>query len=343
MKSIFINNDIQIGQGCPTFISVDIGKNHLGSLDLAKYLVLKAKETGVTGVKFQTHVVDDEQRKEHVISPHFNKSRYEWVRDNTMPFEWWNELFHFANENAVLAYSTPMSLKAAELLEKLDIPIFKIGSADVSDLEMIEFITDLKKPVFLSSGMHNMEDLELAVNTIRKKHDNIILMHCVSNYPCPPEGLNIKIMETLHKRFELPVGLSSHALSLPTDFAAVALGAVAIEKHFSLMRDMPGPDHKVSLIPQELTRLVHGIREVKSCLGSSKKSIQNSEEKFIPVFHKSVTSLIKIKKGETLNKEMVTLKRPGGGIYWKDLSKILGKKANRDILADHLLLAEYFI
>jgi len=342
LDRVELNKDIQVGAGEPTFVSVDIGKNHLGSIEFAKELVLQAKDCGVDAVKFQTHIVEDEQRNEQVISPHYHKPRYEWLKENTMPPEWWHEIFSFCKQSQVFAYSTPMSIAAAKMLDEIGVPVFKISSADVSDLEMIEFIAGTEKPVIISTGMHSFDHLEIALRTIRKIHNQIIVMHCVSLYPCPVEKLNLRLIKTLRHRFNVHVGLSDHVISWPVALAAVALGAVAIEKHFSLSRDLPGPDHKVSLTPQELSQMIKRIREVEVALGCGEKRLSEDELLYEPVFHKCLTSRGIIKKDEELTRKMVTLKRPGGGIYWHELSVYLGRKVVKDIPADTLLLPEHF-
>ncbi len=339
MRSIKVTKKRMIGPDEPVFITVDIGKNHNGSMKEAKWLIDKAVEAKVDAVKFQTHIVDDEIRNNvKIISPHFKQmDRYSWVKQNTMSKEWWEEISSYASKKDVIFYSTPMSTAAGDLLDEIGVPLFKVGSADVSDLFMIESLAKKKKPIILSTGMHHLDDVSLAIKTIKKHSDKIVLMHCVSEYPCPPEHLNLRVIETLRDKFDFPVGLSDHVLEIETACAAVALGAVAIEKHFTRDRTQFGPDHKVSLTPDELKEMVKKIRNVEKAIGSSDKTILNGESKFTSIFYKSLTSLVDISKGTVITRDMLTAKRPGDGIYTKDVGKVLGKKAKTNIAKDQLI------
>lgn len=340
MQEIKIANKI-IGKNHRVFVSVDIGKNHNGSMQEAKWLVDKALEGGADAVKFQTHIVEDEQRKIEITSPHFkDMDRYTWVKQNTMPKEWWEELANYCKEKGIIFYSTPMSTAASDLLEELDVPMYKIGSADITDLFMIENIAKKNKPIIISSGMTTLEDLRLAISTIRKHHDQIVLMHCVSEYPCPPEHLNLRVIEKLSKEFDVPVGLSDHVLELETASAAVALGIVAVEKHFSRNREQFGPDHKVSLTPEELKDMVQRIRNVEKAMGDGEKSILSGESKFTPIFYKSIVSKVTIPKGTVITREHLTSKRPGDGLMTKRVNEVIGKTAKKEITEDSLILLE---
>jgi N-acetylneuraminate synthase/N,N'-diacetyllegionaminate synthase len=312
MRSIKVTKKRMIGPDEPVFITVDIGKNHNGSMKEAKWLIDKAVEAKVDAVKFQTHIVDDE------------------IRNN-------EEISSYANKKGVIFYSTPMSTAAGDLLDEIGVPLFKVGSADVSDLFMIESLAKKKKPIILSTGMHHLDDVSLAIKTIKKHSDKIVLMHCVSEYPCPPEHLNLKVIETLRDKFDFPVGLSDHVLEIETACAAVALGAVAIEKHFTRDRTQFGPDHKVSLTPDELKEMVKRIRNVEKAIGSPDKTMLKGESKFTSIFYKSLTSLVDISKGTVITRDMLTAKRPGDGIYTKDVGKVLGKKAKTNIAKDQLI------
>ncbi|RJQ17651.1 N-acetylneuraminate synthase [Candidatus Woesearchaeota archaeon] len=338
MDAILLPCQKSLGIGKSVFIIVDIGKNHMGNIELAKFLIDKAAEAGVDAVKFQTHVVDDEQRKEHVISPHYAKPRYEWLKKNTYPLEWWKELAEHAKKKNIIFFSTPMSVAAVDLLEQVGVPLYKVGSGDVTDLFLLEAIGRTGKPVILSSGMSELHEVERAVKTLKIFTDKVVLMHCVSEYPCPPEHLNLRVIQTLQQKFALPVGLSDHVLEFETAYAAVALGAVALEKHLTLDRQLPGPDHKVSLIPSELSLFVRQVRNVEKSLGDGVKRVLEGEAKFRPVFHKSIVARVPIKKGTVIEKALLTVKRPGGGFYPHELEKVIGKKAANDIAQDALLL-----
>jgi N,N'-diacetyllegionaminate synthase len=338
-----------IGPGEPVFLTLDIGKNFIDVeeaeplpvlLRKAQRLIDAAIDCGVDAVKFQTHVVEDEQRALPITSPHFNKTRYEWLQRNSFPKEWWASLFRYAEQKGIIAYSTPMSVAAAEILDSLGIPLFKIGSGDVTDLVLLEAVAKTGKPVILSSGMSTMEELRTAVALIRNYNQQLILMHCVSEYPCPPEHLNLNVIKTLQEEFTLPVGLSDHVLENETAFAAVALGAVAIEKHFTFDRGAYGPDHKVGLLPDEVKALVRGVRIVEKALGTGVKTLLPKEEEFRRVFHKSVVARALIPEGAVITRAMLAVKRPGGGIEPKEIDSVAGKRAKRAIPKDALLRLE---
>lgn len=342
MKKIRITSSRAIGENEPVFISADIGKNHNCSMKEAEWLVDKANEAGVDAVKFQTHVVDDEQRKVRVVAPHFKaRDRYSWVKQNTLPKEWWQDVFDYAKSRGVICYSTPMSCAAAELLEEVGVCMFKISSADVTDLFLVETVAKTGKPVIISSGMNSLEDIELAIRKIREYHDNVVLLHCVSEYPCPPKRVNLRVIGVLRQKFGLPVGFSDHSLENDAAVAAVALGAVAIEKHFSRNRKQFGPDHKFSLTPAGLKDLVRRVRGTELALGDGKRVLSKNEAAFIPVFHKSLVAKTEVLKGTIVCREMLAAKRPGeGGLPPKFAAKVVGKKAKRTIRADSLVLLE---
>jgi N,N'-diacetyllegionaminate synthase len=320
-----------IGEGEPVFITAELGKNHLGSPTLAKFLIDKARQAGVDAVKFQTHIVSDEQLEDHVVSPHFDRPRYEWVKENTLPKEWFEEVFDYARKVGLICYSTPMSRAAAELLYDVGVPVFKIGSADMIDFHMLEFVAQTKKPMILSTGMCTMEEIKRSLGFVTRYNDQIVLMHAVSLYPCPPELVNLKAMWTLREAFGRPVGFSDHSVGIHLSIAAVAMGAVCIEKHCTLDRSLPGPDHKISLSPEELMLMVKDIRELELARGDGVKRRLPEEEKYASVFWKCIVSSKTIKRGQVISRDMLRTKRPFKGISAVEISNVVGKKALVDI------------
>jgi N,N'-diacetyllegionaminate synthase len=323
-----------LSEGAPAFVTAELGKNHLGNLTLAKHLIDKAKEAGVDAVKFQTHIASDEQLKDHVVSPHFDRSRYEWVKENTLPKQWFEEVFDYARKIGLICYSTPMSRAAAEMLNDLGVPAFKIGSADISDFHMLEFVAQTMKPVILSTGMSTLQDIKRSLDFVSRYNDQIVLVHAVSLYPCPAALMNLKTMWTLREEFDRPVGLSDHSVGIHLSIAAVAVGAVYIEKHFTLDPSLPGPDHKISLTPEEMKELVKGIREVESAHGDGVKRLLPEEEKYGKVFWKCIVTSRGVKQGQVIGRDMLRSKRPFKGISATDISKVVGKKALIDIEED---------
>jgi N,N'-diacetyllegionaminate synthase len=333
LKQVKIGHKV-VGEGNPVFITAEFSKNHLCSLTLAKFLIDKAKEAGVDAVKFQTHIVSDELLRDPVTAPHFGKPRYEWIKENTLPKEWFEEVFDYARKAGLTYYSTPMSRAAAELLHDIGVPLFKIGSADVSDFHMLEFVAQTGNPIILSTGMSTLEQINRSLDFISRFNDEIVLLHAVSVYPCPPKLTNLRAIQALRDRFNRPVGFSDHSLGIHISLAAVAMGAVCIERHFTIDRTMPGPDHKISITPQEMMALVKDIRDVEAALGDGAKRLQPEEEQYASIFWKCVVASRPIKQGQTVSRDMVCTKRPFKGIPASEILNVVGKKALLDIEVD---------
>jgi N,N'-diacetyllegionaminate synthase len=323
-----------LGEGNPVFITAELSKNHLCNLTLAKFLIDKTKEAGVDAVKFQTHIVSDELLKDDAPAPHFGQSRYEWIKQNTLPKEWFEEVFNYAKKAGIICYSTPMSRAAAELLHDIGVPVFKIASPDVSDYHMLEYVAQAGKPIIVSTGMNSMEAIRKCLDFVSRYNDQVVLLHAVSVYPCPPELMNLQAIRFLRDRFGRPVGFSDHSLGIHLSLAAVALGAVCVERHFTIDRGMPGPDHRISLIPQEMTTLVRNIRDVEAAIGDGTKKLLPEEEQYAKVFWKCVVASKAIKQGQIITRDMVKAKRPFKGIPASEILDIVGRKALVNIEED---------
>ncbi len=332
------------------FVIAEIGKNFIQTkedqpwqeyLDNAKALVLAAKEAGADAVKFQTHIFEDEQMNVDVVSPHFKGAdRYSWVKRNTeaTPIEFWQQLKSFCDEQGIIFFSTPMSRKAAMMLESINVPLWKVGSGDILDFVTLDYITKTKKPIIISSGMSTLEELDLSLDFLKTRQADIVLMHCVSKYPCPPEELNLQTISFLQKRFQVLVGFSDHSLGHDSVLAAVQLGAVVIEKHFSFDRTLFGADHKVSMTPAEFKAMVDDIKAGKKSTienyGKEIKMLQEDESVFRPYFRKALVAGRDIKAGEILKAEDIYAMRPGGyidGLPSEQFEKILGMKVIKDL------------
>jgi sialic acid synthase SpsE len=342
------------------FVIAEIGKNFIQTedeksygeyLDNAKELIRLAKEAGADAVKFQTHHVEDEQANIEVTSPHFSsQDRYHWVLRNTnaTPLSFWRSLKSYANEAGITFFSTPMSRGAAQILESLDVPFWKIGSGDILDFVLLDYIASTSKPVIISSGMSTVEEVDKVVGFLKRRNVEMAIMHCVSKYPCPPEQLNLQTINFFKERYDIPVGFSDHSLEIDSVLCAVALGAVIIEKHFSLSRDLWGPDHKASFTPDEFKEMVGEIRRMeagisdkesildkhKSFLGSPEKLLQDDETAFRPLFRKTLVALENIEQGDELTKEKIGALRPQAylrGLPSEEYENILGKIALHNI------------
>jgi len=295
-------------------------------------------------VKFQTHRYQDEQLNIKVTSPHFKaKDRYAWVKFNTeiTPYDkFWKPLKKYCDQIGIDFFSTPMSRGAAVILNKLGIELWKVGSGDILDFVMLDYIAQTKKPLIISCGMSTLEETDLMVNFLKIRKVDFTLMHCVSRYPCPPRDLNLATIEFLKKRCRVPIGFSDHSLSIDSVLSAVSLGACVIEKHFSVSRDMWGSDHKTSLTPHEFRRLANSIRNleqgkmrlakktVNKFYGKEGKHLQDKETVFRSFFRKSLIAGQPINIGTIIKPAMIFAMRPQAfvkGIPSEDYEKLLGR------------------
>ncbi|MBI1974900.1 MAG: N-acetylneuraminate synthase family protein, partial [Parcubacteria group bacterium] len=266
------------------------------------------------------------------------ESQYEMLKRLVLPRTRHAELKRYVEKKGLIFLSTPFSLDDAKFLRKLGVPALKVGSSDTNNLPYLRRIAAWRIPVLLSTGMADMKEVREAVGAIRKVgRSNLILLHCTTNYPTPFAEANLRAIQTLQKEFGAPVGFSDHTVGSEAAIAAVALGAAVIEKHFTLDRNLPGPDHKASLEPDELRNFVRHIRNVEVALGSGKKALFESEREIAKVARKSVVALRDIKKGEQFTEENLGVKRPGTGLPPRDFDKIHGTYATRTIIADALL------
>jgi len=348
----------QVGDGQPVFVIAEIGKNFIQSqeektieeyLQNAIALVKAAKAAGADAVKFQTHNVEDEQANIDVTSPHFTGlDRYRWVSRNTnmTPLEtFWKPLQAACEEIGILFFSTPMSRGAAYKLQELDPPLWKVGSGDILDFVLLDVLRTSGKPIVISAGMSTLEETDKAIAFIREKTDQVVLLHCVSRYPCPPEDLHLKTVEFFRDRYQIPVGFSDHSVGIESAIGAAALGACVIEKHFSFDRNFWGSDHKVSLLPEELAQLVQGVARVREDdayrasvlsseivqkgMGTEAKILDEGEAAFRPLFRKTLVAARDIAAGELLKAEDVYAMRPQAylsGLPSEAYPDVLGKK-----------------
>ncbi len=312
-------------------IIAEIGKNFVISeesetlevlLERAYDMIVKAKRAGATAVKFQVHWVEDEIHPEaKIISPHFDHDRYEWVKRNSYQASFWMKIADFCLNSGIEFLATPMSRGAAVLLDVIGVDRWKIGSGDILDFVLLDYVRDSGKPVIISSGMSTLAELKLAYNYLREKTQDVSILHCVSQYPCPLDKLNLLSITFLQDEFpDAIIGFSDHSTEIKTASMAVKLGARIIEKHFTLDRSAWGPDHKVSLFPSEFALMVQEInlphKEIHipaEALGVETKLIQEGEQKFRAVFKKGLYASRDIEKGEIMEPDMVYAMRPNNG------------------------------
>jgi N,N'-diacetyllegionaminate synthase len=326
-----------LGPGRPALVVAEIGNNHDGSIRQAERLIEAAAEGGADAVKFQTHIADAEMLPSTPTPPHFDEPRYEFTKRMELSLEDHVRLKALADERDLVFFSSPFSVEAVELLEQVGVPAYKIASGEVTNPPLIEAVAATGRPVLLSTGMSGLEDIDRATATLREASSPFLVMQCTSTYPCSPDQVNLRAMIAMGERLGCPYGLSDHTPGVWTSVAAVALGAVAVEKHFTLSKRLYGPDHHASLVPEELARLVEGVREVEAALGSGLKERDPAHDPVRATFEKSVVTRRAIPAGAAIERDMLTTKRPGTGIPATLLHAVIGKRAARPLEPDHLL------
>lgn len=301
-------------------------------------MVRQATVCGVDAVKFQHHLPDEEMLREGVpMSANFNMPLYEFLQRYALKLEQHYELLRYCRELGIIYLCTPFSRKAAEEINEMGVSAFKIGSGELTDIPTLKVIAAFGKPMILSTGMAEWDEIAETVNTLRPINKHLILMNCTSEYPANHADVNLGVIEELRDRFDLIAGHSDHTPDIYTCVAAVALGAKLLEKHFTLNRNQPGPDQSVSIEPYELNELVKAVRHVEAALGHSKR-VHESERPIRAWAHRSVVSIEPISRGSEITESMVWTKRPGSGIPAKHLEKVIGCRARVDIPRDHLIV-----
>lgn len=325
-------------------IIAEAGVNHNGSLSLAKNLADKAKEAGADYVKYQTfnpsnmvskYAAKAEYQKQTTDS---KQSQLDMLEELMLSYDEFVELKEYCGQIGIGFLSTSFDLDSTEFLTKLGCDIWKIPSGEVTNYPYLVDIARKHQPIILSTGMCDEEDIAAAIEVLKSNGaGEISLLHCTTEYPTPFEDVNLKAMCTMRDIFGLEVGYSDHTRGIEVPIAAVAMGAKIIEKHFTLDKNMEGPDHKASLEPDELKQMVDFIRNIEKALGSGTKRPAESEKKNIAIARKSIVAKTQIKKGELLTTENITTKRPGDGISPMRWNEVIGTCAIRDFDEDELL------
>ncbi|TLD93957.1 N-acetylneuraminate synthase [Helicobacter magdeburgensis] len=327
-------------------IIAEAGVNHNGDIDIAKKLVDVAAESGADIVKFQTFksencVSKNAQKAEYQLqTTNKQESQLDMIKKLELDLETHNILISYCKQKNIKFLSTPFDLESVDLLHNLGLEIFKIPSGEITNLPYLRKIGKYNKQVILSTGMANLGEIESAIAVLvdsGTKRENITLLQCNTEYPTPFADVNLKAMKSLKKAFRLPVGYSDHTPGIAIPLAAVGMGAKVIEKHFTLDKNMEGPDHKASLEPCELKAMVQGIREIELALGDGIKQTSASEAKNKPIARKSIVANCAIKKGEILSESNLYTKRPAGGISPMEWDKVIGTKAIRDFEPDEMI------
>lgn len=325
------------------YIVAEAGVNHNGSFDLVCKLVDAAKDAGVDCIKFQTFksknlVSHGAQKAEYQKDTTGEGSQIDMLKKLEFSYEEFLALKNYCDKVGICFLSTPFDFDSIDFLDSIDMPFWKIPSGEVTNYPYLIALAKTGKPVVMSTGMCEIAEIEAAINVLRENGTkDIKLLHCNTEYPTPFEDVNLKAMQTIRDAFGLEVGYSDHTKGIEVPVAAVALGATIIEKHFTLDRNMEGPDHKTSLEPDELKKMVSSIRHIEKALGTGDKTPSPSEKKNITVARKSIVAKINIKEGEILSEENVTVKRPGSGINPMRWNEVLGTRAIRDFQEDELI------
>jgi N-acetylneuraminate synthase len=341
--------DRTIGLHQPCFIIAEAGVNHNGDIQIARRLVDVAVSAGADAVKFQTF------QAEKVVSLSAPKadyqlqttdqaeSQYAMLKKLELSTAMHEELFVYCQRLGILFLSTPFDEESADFLERLGVLAFKVSSGEITNLPLLQHIAVKKKPTFLSTGMSSLVEVGQAEEVFRESgNQELVLLHCVSNYPADPADVNLRAMETMAAAFQVPVGYSDHTPGVEVALAAAALGASVIEKHFTLDQNMPGPDHRASLEPEGLKAMIQGIRTVEAALGHGRKEPALSEKNTASVARRSLVAARDLKAGEILRREDIAIRRPGSGLQPSMLSFIIGLTLKKDVAEGEVLTREVF-
>ena len=328
------------------FIIAEAGVNHNGSIELAKKLIDVAVDARVDAVKFQTFKTENlvsknaqkaEYQKETTDA---KESQFEMIKKLELDVDTHYELISYCNSKNIMFLSTPFDLDSIDLLDKLELPIFKIPSGEITNLPYLRKIGALKKQVILSTGMADIGEIEDALDVLIEagtSKENITVLHANTMYPTSYQDVNLRAMVTIGNTFDIAFGYSDHTLGIEVPIASVAMGATVIEKHFTLDNSMEGPDHKASLEPSELKAMVKAIRNIEIALGSKVKKPSKSEIPNIQIARKSIVASCNIKKGEKFSEENLAVKRPSGGISPMRWDEVIGTVATKDYEKDDLI------
>ena len=327
-----------------TFIIAEAGVNHNGSFELAKQLVDKAVWAGVDCIKFQTFnsknlVSKNAQKAEYQKkTTDTSESQFDMLKKLELSKEEFIELRDYCNQKGIMFLSTPFDLESIDFLASIGVKTWKIPSGEITNYPFLRAIGKRKESVIMSTGMCTLDEVRDALEVLKTFGTNdITLLHCTTEYPAPYDSVNLKAMQTLQKEFGYRVGYSDHTNGIGIPVAAVAMGATIIEKHFTLDKNMEGPDHKASLEPEELRQMVLSIRNVESAIGDGIKQPSEAEKKNIAIARKSIVAACEIKKGEMFTEKNLTAKRPGNGVSPMKWNTVLGKNAVHDFAEDEII------
>jgi len=330
-------NGRRVGAGFPTYIVAEMSANHGQNFEQAVKILKAAKEAGADAIKLQTYTPEtltincDNEYFKIKGTLWDGRTLYDLYGEAYTPWDWQPKLKKLANDLGLDFFSSPFDRAAVDFLEELSVPAYKVASFEIVDIPLIEYIASKGKPMIISTGMATLSEIEEALQAACKTGaTQIALLKCTSAYPAPPEEVNLRTIPNFAESFHVPVGLSDHTLGIAVPVAAVALGACIVEKHFTLSRDIPGPDSAFSLEPDEFSAMVKAIRTVEKALGEVHYGVSEQEAKS-RVFRRSVFVVKDVKAGEVFTSENVRSIRPGHGLHTRHIKEIIGRSAARDI------------
>ena len=328
--------DFNINDNSGVFVIAELSANHNGNIKTAKETIKAAKRAGANCIKLQTYRADtmtiDSDKDDFLIKETIwnGKNLYKLYQEANTPWEWHEELFQVAKDEGLVCFSSPFDKTAVDFLETLNVPAYKIASFEITDIPLIEYVASKGKPIIISTGIANIEDIELAIDACKRNgNSNIALLKCTSSYPAPIKEANLSMIKDLAERFNVISGLSDHTMGSTVPIVATALGAKIIEKHFIIDRSIGGPDASFSINEQEFTEMVKAIREAENAIGKVDYKLTEKQKKGRN-FSRSLYVVEDIKKGEIITEKNVRSIRPGFGLHPKFLPELLGKKATKN-------------
>ena len=330
-----MHDGIKIGHGNPCFIIAEVGINHNGDLTAAKKLIDAAVDSGANAVKFQKRNLQSIYKKEILDNPTLDSQGTEILIDVLKEVEFdendFKDIVDYCKEKNIIFLCTPWDIPSVNFLEQLNIPAYKIASADLTNFPLLHYIAKLKKPMIVSTGMSNFEEIDKTVNFLKNEDVFFVLLHCNSTYPSPIELLNLNLIPKLREKFNVPVGYSGHESIIIPSVTAVNLGSVIVERHITLDKNMKGLDQSASLEPHEFKQLVHFIRDSEKSMGSSLKKMTRGEILQREVLGKSIVCSSNIKKGDSFSSENIQVKTPARGLSPQYYFELMGKISSRDL------------
>jgi N-acetylneuraminate synthase len=338
----------RIGHGQPALIIGEVAQAHDGSLNLAHAFIDAIADAGADAVKFQTHIAEAEgtSREEfRKSSPWNSETKSDFWKRTGFNEEQWSGLHRHARERHVVFLSSPFSVEAVDLLERIGVTAWKVASGEITNFQMMEQMGETKKPILLSSGLSSWQELDRAVNFIRSHGFRFALFQCTTAYPCPPEEVGLNVLDELRTRYQVPVGLSDHFGKIYSGLAAISLGANMLEVHVTLSREMYGTSVSASLTPPELRQLVEGTRFIEAMLHSpvDKNVMASTKASLRPIFLKSVVAKNHLAEGTVLEKKDLTAKKPGTGIPADRLEDLIGRRLARNVKKDEMFIEGDFV